>query len=80
MRQPLAEHDLLQGDGLPTDLGRLAFNRDEYFVAEFLGVSIETLRGWRKRRTGPPWKQLNGRCIRYSLAGLIAWSEEQPGG
>jgi len=65
---------------LPADLQVTAHNRDERFAAAYLGVDFETVRGWRKRRTGPPWKKINGKLIRYSLADLRAWVESQPAG
>jgi hypothetical protein len=65
---------------LPADLQVTAYNRPEGFAAAYLGVDVETVRGWRKRRTGPPWKKINGKLIRYSLADLRAWVEAQPAG
>jgi hypothetical protein len=53
--------------------------RDERFVADFLGTTVETLRTWRRRRCGPPWVKF-GKLVRYSIAGLIAWANSQPGG
>lgn len=67
-------------DQLPTELQATAYNRDERFTAAYLGVKIETLRTWRKRRCGPPWRKINGRLVRYSLADLMAWVDSQPGG
>jgi hypothetical protein len=43
---------------LPADLEVTACNRNERFAAAYLGVHVETLRGWRKRKTGPPWRKL----------------------
>ncbi len=50
-------------------------------VAEAMKVGRRTLAGWRARRQGPPWTDLSagkGRkpCIRYPLAELEAWIEE----
>jgi hypothetical protein len=53
--------------------------RDERFTANRLGVSVETLRTWRKRGVGPRYRKL-GRCVRYSLADLDAFVEAQPTG
>jgi hypothetical protein len=68
----------------PLDTARevevVAYNRTEQFAAEFTGTRPETLRTWRRKGSGPPWKKINGKLIRYSLAGLIAWMESQPGG
>jgi hypothetical protein len=41
---------------------------------------METLRTWRKKGIGPPWRKINGKLIRYSLAELVAWVKSQPGG
>jgi hypothetical protein len=65
---------------LPPDLQVTAHNRNEHFAAAYLGVDVETLRGWRKRRTGPPWRKVNGKLIRYSLAELTEWVKAQPAG
>ena len=65
---------------LPQELDLTAHNRDERFAAAFLGTKTETLRTWRKKGIGPPWRKINGKLIRYSLAELIAWVKSQPGG
>jgi hypothetical protein len=57
-----------------------AFNRDEQFASRYLGVAIETLRGYRKRNRGPEFRRIGGKLIRYSLASLRAWSDAQPRG
>lgn len=64
---------------LPPEIDIAAFNRDEAFAAAFVGSTVETLRTWRKRGCGPPWKKLNG-LVRYSLASLQEWVESKPGG
>lgn len=56
-----------------------AYNRSERFTAQYFGVGIETVRGWRKRGTGPKFKKINGKLIRYSLNDLITWARLQPG-
>ena len=64
---------------LPPEIDKAAFNRDEPFAATFVGSTVETLRTWRKRGCGPPWKKLNG-LVRYSLESLQEWVEAQPTG
>ena len=64
---------------LPHELALTAHNRDERFAAAFLGTKTETLRTWRKRGIGPPWRKI-GKLVRYSLTELIAWVKSQPGG
>lgn len=57
-----------------------AFNRSEEFAARYLGVAVETIRGYRKQGRGPAFRRIGGRLIRYSLASLRSWSEAQPRG
>ena len=70
----------LETTPLPHELDLTAHNRDERFAATFLGTKMETLRTWRKKGIGPPWRKINGKLIRYSLAELVAWVKSQPGG
>jgi hypothetical protein len=65
---------------LSPELDQAAFNRTEDFAARLLGVTRETLRGWRKRGTGPAYKKPGGKLVRYSVASLLAFVESQPGG
>lgn len=39
-------------------------------AAEFLGVSLDTLAQWRSQRRGPSYIKLEGRLVRYRIAGL----------
>ncbi|MER7761386.1 helix-turn-helix domain-containing protein [Streptomyces sp. NPDC097619] len=45
-------------------------------VSELLGVPVETLYQWRKKRTGPPGFRV-GRHTRYDPADLHHWITEQ---
>jgi excisionase family DNA binding protein len=45
-------------------------------VAEYLRVSLATVRRWRAEGTGPPWFRA-GRAIRYSRRALDEWIERQ---
>lgn len=45
-------------------------------VAVFLRVSVETLRYWRKRRTGPPVARL-GKHLRYLPDDVRQWLRQQ---
>lgn len=38
-------------------------------VAKILGVSVDTLRHWRKNKTGLPWYEFHG-LIRYRKADI----------
>ncbi|WP_405787296.1 helix-turn-helix domain-containing protein [Streptomyces sp. NBC_01367] len=53
---------------------------DRYLTPEDLAsmfvVPIETIYGWRKKRTGPPGFRV-GRHIRYDPAAVRAWTREQ---
>ena len=39
-------------------------------VAEFLGVSPETLAQWRSQHRGPPYVKVENRLVRYRLSDL----------
>jgi len=41
-------------------------------VAEYLRVPVETLRTWRKKRTGPPARRC-GKHLRYDPDAVRAW-------
>jgi hypothetical protein len=61
-----------------SELNHIAL-RDERFAAGRLGVSVETLRTWRKQDRGPRYRKL-GRAVRYSIADLEAFVEAAPAG
>lgn len=65
---------------LPANLDREAFNKTEEFAARFCGLSVETIRGFRKRSIGPKFRKIMGKSIRYSIATLIEFMEQQPTG
>lgn len=39
-------------------------------ASAFLGIHTNTLRAWRRAKTGPAYVQHSDRCIRYRLADL----------
>jgi len=41
-------------------------------VAAYLKIPVQTLRTWRKRRTGPPAARI-GKHLRYAPARVRAW-------
>jgi excisionase family DNA binding protein len=45
-------------------------------VAEYLRVSLATVRRWRSEGTGPPWFRA-GRSVRYSRRALDEWIKRQ---
>jgi hypothetical protein len=63
---------------IPHDLKFAAYNLNERFVAEFLGLNVETVRGYRKQRRGPQFRKICGRAVRYSLKDLLAFVDAQP--
>ena len=50
---------------------------DEKEAASFLRVSARTLQRWRVVGFGPPFLRYSTRCIRYRLADLESWQQEQ---
>ena len=46
-------------------------------VATLTGLSRGTLRTWRCRRKGPPYRKLGTRCL-YDAAELAVWIAAQP--
>lgn len=45
-------------------------------VAEYLRISPRTVQGWRLKRQGPPWYQVEGEP-RYHRAEVIRWLGER---
>lgn len=45
-------------------------------VARYLGVPVETLYQWRKRKYGPPGGRV-GRHLRYDPADVRAWFRQR---
>ncbi|GIH14696.1 helix-turn-helix domain-containing protein [Rugosimonospora africana] len=64
---------ITQLDSTPPDLEALWTVTD---VARYLRVPVETLRYWRKCRTGPPAVRL-GKHLRYDPAAVRAWFANQ---
>jgi excisionase family DNA binding protein len=44
-------------------------------AARYLRVSIDTLKNWRRRNTGPPYKRVGERLVVYRKVDLDAWLE-----
>ncbi len=42
-------------------------------AADFLGVSVRTLQGWRFKGGGPKFIKISHRAIRYRRKDLIEW-------
>ena len=44
-------------------------------VSELLGVSVVTLKAWRHRNKGPVYQRM-GKLVRYRLADIMRWQQE----
>ena len=49
---------------------------DEFALADFLGLTVATLRKWRWLRSGPKFVKV-GRLIRYRRIDVDAWLDER---
>jgi hypothetical protein len=49
---------------------------DTAATAEYLGVSAETLKGWRSRGMGPPFRKLPNAKVSYRRADLDRFNEQ----
>jgi len=48
---------------------------DEKELSKNISVSLATLRNWRFRGQGPPYKKISRRMVRYSLKEVKEWLE-----
>ena len=48
-------------------------------AAERCRVTVQTIKSWRAKRMGPPWKRIGGK-VWYDGAALRQWIADQPGG
>jgi excisionase family DNA binding protein len=46
-------------------------------AAQYLSLSVKTLRRWRFDRKGPTYAKLNNKLIRYSRSDLDDWMQQQ---
>ena len=46
-------------------------------AADYLGISKKTLQRWRFDHKGPAYAKLNNKLIRYRLADLDEWMNQQ---
>ena len=60
-------------------LGRERPNRTDVEVAQYLAVSVSTVRRWRLTGGGPRWIRIGG-SIRYPFADLDAYLANLPSG
>jgi hypothetical protein len=47
----------------------------ETVAAELLGFKPQTLRKWRQRHTGPPYRKCGPKAVRYFVPDIIAWAD-----
>ncbi len=50
---------------------------DTKTTANKLGVSPQTLEGWRVRGGGPPFVKVSHRCVRYRDRDLEQWVDDR---
>jgi excisionase family DNA binding protein len=55
-------------------------NKTDIEVAQYLGVSVSTVRRWRLTGGGPRWVRIGGSSIRYPIADLEAYIAGLPSG
>ena len=48
---------------------------NESVAAQYLGLSVATLRKWRANGDGPAWHKF-GRAVRYRISDLDAFAED----
>ena len=47
----------------------------EYPAADFVGLKVRTLQGYRYRGGGPDFVRISARCIKYRRIDLLRWAE-----
>lgn len=45
-------------------------------LSEFLGIPVDTIRGWRTKKYGPPARKI-GKHLRYEPAEVHRWLNDQ---
>jgi predicted DNA-binding transcriptional regulator AlpA len=69
-----APRDVEELNGSAADESRTSLSPKE--LAEFAGVSLNTVYQWNQRGSGPPYYWL-GNHIKYRLSGVKQWSSER---
>jgi predicted DNA-binding transcriptional regulator AlpA len=46
-------------------------------LAERLGVAVQTIAAWAVQGTGPRYARFNNGPVRYALADVAAWEQQQ---
>ena len=45
-------------------------------LSEYLGIPVDTIRGWRSKKYGPPARKI-GKHLRYDPADVRRWLDDQ---
>lgn len=51
---------------------------NEHMVASLAGVSVQTVRRWRREKQAPPFVVISRHCIRYRVTDLQSWLDSLP--
>lgn len=57
----------------PADKLRAGFLLTDIELAEFLGVSLKTVRNWRTKHEGPRFSKVGRRMVRYTPQDVLAF-------
>lgn len=44
-------------------------------LADRLGIARGTVQNWRSQKSGPPYKRIGAKAIRYRLKDVLRWME-----
>lgn len=62
-------------------MNAINYGKNEHYAAAFLGVSVATIRRWRREGRGPRFKILGRKSmIRYAIKDLQEWWDLLPAG
>lgn len=50
---------------------------DEKLAAEFLGIAVKTLQGYRVKGGGPEFRKIGAKTVRYKFSDLKIWAESR---
>ena len=50
---------------------------DEKTAAEFLGIAVKTLQGYRVKGGGPEFRKIGAKTVRYKFSDLKIWAESR---
>jgi predicted DNA-binding transcriptional regulator AlpA len=73
-------HNGSEGNSLEPLINEHRKYRKERYTAEYLGVSVATVRRWRLIGKGPRWYRIGASSVRYTIEDLDAYARQQPAG